>query len=76
MSTKLSWVRFAILLMTLLLAGLIPIHAGRAQSQPAAGSPPANATTEQAYKNIQVLKAIPANQLIPAMQFITASLGG
>ncbi len=32
-------------------------------------------TTEQVYKNIQVLKAFPAEQLIPAMQFITASLG-
>jgi len=32
-------------------------------------------TTEQLYKNIQVLKGVPADQLIPAMQFITASLG-
>jgi hypothetical protein len=31
--------------------------------------------TEEAFKNIQVLKGIPADQLIPAMQFITASLG-
>jgi photosynthetic reaction center cytochrome c subunit len=30
---------------------------------------------EQVYKNIQVLKGVPADQLIPAMQFITASLG-
>jgi photosynthetic reaction center cytochrome c subunit len=32
-------------------------------------------TAEQVYKNIQILKGIPADQLIPAMQFITASLG-
>lgn len=32
-------------------------------------------TTEQVYKNIQVLKGVPADQLIPAMQFIAASLG-
>jgi photosynthetic reaction center cytochrome c subunit len=32
-------------------------------------------TAEQAYKNIQVLTGVPADQLIPAMQFITASLG-
>ena len=32
-------------------------------------------TTEQAYKNIQVLKGVRADQLIPAMQFISASLG-
>ena len=37
--------------------------------------PRATKTTEQAYKNIQVLKGVPADQLIPAMQFITASLG-
>lgn len=32
-------------------------------------------TAAQAYKNIQVLKDIPSDQLIPSMQFITASLG-
>jgi hypothetical protein len=32
-------------------------------------------TAEQAYKNIKVLKGIPADQLIPSMQFISASLG-
>ncbi|MGC2183245.1 MAG: c-type cytochrome [Terriglobales bacterium] len=31
--------------------------------------------TDEAYKNIQVLKGLPADQLIPAMQFITSSLG-
>ena len=30
---------------------------------------------EQVFKNIQVLKGVPADQVIPAMQFITASLG-
>jgi hypothetical protein len=40
-----------------------------------AQSGPAPKTAEQAYKNIQVLKAVPADQLIPSMQFITASLG-
>ncbi|MGA8153002.1 MAG: c-type cytochrome [Terriglobales bacterium] len=43
-----------------------------AQSSPAATS---SKTAEQVYKNIQVLKGVPADQLIPAMQFITASLG-
>jgi hypothetical protein len=32
-------------------------------------------TTDEAYKNVQVLKGLPADQLIPAMQFITYSLG-
>src|SRR6266478_6361958 len=36
---------------------------------------PSPKTTEQVYKNIQVLKGVPADQLIPAMQFIAASLG-
>lgn len=34
-----------------------------------------NKVSEAVYKNIQVLKGVPANQLIPAMQFVTASLG-
>ncbi len=41
--------------------------------QGSAGSAPK--TTDQVYKNIKVLKGVPADQLIPAMQFIAASLG-
>ena len=36
---------------------------------------PAPKLAEEQFKNIQVLKGIPAVQLIPAMQFIAASLG-
>ena len=32
-------------------------------------------TAEQQFKNIQVLKDIPADQVIPSMQFIASSLG-
>ena len=32
-------------------------------------------TTEQAFKNIQVLQGLPSDQLIPSMQFMSASLG-
>ncbi len=32
-------------------------------------------TAEQTFKNIQVLKGVPAEQLFPTMQFIAASLG-
>ena len=32
-------------------------------------------TTEEVYQNIKVLKGIPSDELIPGMQFITASLG-
>jgi len=38
------------------------------------GTPPPK-TAEQQFKNIQVLKDLPAEQLIPTMQFISASLG-
>ena len=47
----------------------------RAQSAQPWTTIPSPRTTEQVYKNIQVLKGVPADQLIPAMQFITASLG-
>ncbi len=41
------------------------------------GTAPAGsaAGTEAAFKNIQVLKGIPSSQLIPAMEFISSSLG-
>jgi photosynthetic reaction center cytochrome c subunit len=42
-----------------------------------AGMPSASGSTQAAesvYKNIQVLKGVPSDQLIPAMRFITASL--
>jgi photosynthetic reaction center cytochrome c subunit len=48
-------------------------------TQPSTGidatSSAAPKAAEQVYKNIQVLRGVPAEQLIPAMQFITASLG-
>jgi photosynthetic reaction center cytochrome c subunit len=51
---------------TLLTVALLTAHAQ---------SPAAPKLAEQQYKNIKVLKGIPAEQVIPAMQFITASLG-
>ncbi len=36
---------------------------------------PAPKKAEEVFKNIQVLKGIPADQLFPTMQFISASLG-
>src|SRR6266446_899338 len=38
-------------------------------------TPAAPKTTDQAFKNIQILKGISADQLIPSMQFISTSLG-
>jgi len=53
---------------------LIMSAAVSAQAAPAQ-SPSKPRTTDEAFKNIQVLKGIPADQLIPTMQFIAASLG-
>jgi photosynthetic reaction center cytochrome c subunit len=54
------------------LLGGMPLCGQTSPTQPAASKP---GTTEEAYKNIQVLKGLPGDQLIPAMQFITSSLG-
>lgn len=42
---------------------------------PQAANAAAPKKAEEQFKNIQVLKGIPADQLIPTMQFISASLG-
>lgn len=68
---------FAGLLLLLAICG-VAIHAARGQSgagtHAGAGAPTPKKAEEQ-FKNIQTLKGIPADQLIPTMQFITASLG-
>lgn len=54
------------------------IMAAHAQSPAAstqASAPTSVPMAEQQFKNIKVFKGIPADQIIPAMQFITASLG-
>jgi photosynthetic reaction center cytochrome c subunit len=51
----------------------VPAQSAPAKAPNAAASAPKLA--EEEYKNIQVLKGIPAEQLIPTMQFIAASLG-
>jgi photosynthetic reaction center cytochrome c subunit len=43
--------------------------------QTASTSPAKGKTAAEAYQNIQVLQDVPADQLVPAMQFITYSLG-
>src|SRR5437667_8647785 len=47
----------------------------RGQTASANTSPPGAMSAAEAYHNIQVLKEITADQLVPAMQFITYSLG-
>ena len=56
------------------------IVASGAKAQSKSGVPqttnaPGPKKTEEQFKNILVLKGLPADQLIPSMQFITASLG-
>ncbi len=55
----------------------VVINGAKAQSGGAAQATnaPGPKKAEEQFKNIQTLKGIPAEQLIPAMQFITASLG-
>ncbi|HEV2222490.1 MAG TPA: c-type cytochrome [Candidatus Acidoferrales bacterium] len=37
--------------------------------------PPKGKTAAEVYKNIQILKDVPANQLVPGMRYITTALG-
>jgi len=66
----------------LFLACLIAASRAQSAATPHAADPvqaAANAAgpkkAEEQFKNVQVLKGIPADQLFPTMQFITASLG-
>ena len=62
----------AVISFSLVGATLLCVLAGvRAQNPP----PPAGKTAAEQFKNIRVLKDIPADDLIPAMQFMSASLG-
>jgi outer membrane lipoprotein-sorting protein len=51
----------------------LAILGARAQSAPPQA--PAHKLAEEEYKNIKVLKGVPAEQILPSMQFIAASLG-
>ena len=53
---------------------LLAVAGGWAQSS-ASKAPAGPKLAEEEYKNIQALKGIPAEQVIPSMQFIGASLG-
>ena len=63
----------SVLLILLVAAGA---HAQSTHSSSvSADSPAAPKLAQEQFKNVQVLKGIPADQLIPTMQFIAASLG-
>ncbi|HXZ81798.1 MAG TPA: c-type cytochrome [Terriglobales bacterium] len=54
----------------------LAVREGRAQyGQEHLPVPSAAKKAPEVYKNIQVLKDVPSDQVLPAMQFITASLG-
>jgi photosynthetic reaction center cytochrome c subunit len=59
----------------LLLAGSITVVNAHSEQSAETTSGSAVKTAAEQYKNIRVMKDIPADQLMPAMQFITASLG-
>jgi photosynthetic reaction center cytochrome c subunit len=54
---------------------LLVLIFAEAVAQSKMSAAPAPKTAGETYKNIQVLKDAPAEQLIPAMQFISGSLG-
>ena len=63
---------------TALIIWALSISIAKAQSSaaPSTTAPASEPkTAEQQFKNIQMLKGVPADQLIPAMQFVSASLG-
>ena len=64
-----SGVAFLILVVAI---GVLYAQSPRGQAAPASTN---GETAGKKFKNIQVLKDIPADQLIPSMQFISASLG-
>src|ERR1700739_4513044 len=65
----------------IVLSGMIVsgVKAKSTEQNPPAQTTAALTTTakraEEQFKNIQVLKGVPAEQIFPTMQFITASLG-
>jgi hypothetical protein len=73
----LHWKRWIFVCGASLLA-VLGIALARAQStppRPVSETAAGPKLAEEEYKNIQALKGIPAEQLIPSMQFIAASLG-
>src|SRR5438552_12598439 len=68
-----SWLGISVVSLGLLLG----IAGARAQttSPKAPATPVGPKVAEEEFKNIQALKGIPADQVIPSMQFIAASLG-
>jgi photosynthetic reaction center cytochrome c subunit len=69
--------RAVLFTLSIALAFVLVIHRTSAQKPPAATQPgtPAEQTVDQVQKNIQVLKSLPESQLVPVMNYMSASLG-
>jgi photosynthetic reaction center cytochrome c subunit len=66
---------FAFIVATGFVVDAVRAQAGAAPGTQGATNPPASKKAEEQFKNIQVLKGVPAEQIFPTMQFISASLG-
>src|SRR5580704_13735524 len=71
-----------VILASIFVAFSVSVPSVRAQAPPAGPPPPAataadmkGKTAEQFYKKIEALKGIPADQVHPAMEYITTALG-
>lgn len=69
-----NWVLVSGAVAVFIISGIV-VNGARARGGATQGTTVGPKTAVQQFKNIQVLKDIPADQLIPAMQFISASLG-
>src|SRR5678816_1342066 len=58
-----------------LLCVLIVRHTGAQQIQTGPSQSTPEKTVDQVHKNIQVLKGVPESQLVPVMNYMSASLG-
>src|SRR6266404_2326673 len=72
--------RFLVMCVTALFVACVGLVAfapvGQSSNQqPVAAAPPPEKTVEQVQKNIKVLNGLPQSQLIPAMNFMSSSLG-
>src|SRR5271167_4190439 len=83
---SMNWKRMDVLAVVFffVVSGIVISTAAKAQSSGAMHTPataqaaaisPGPKKAEEQFKNIQVLKGVPAEQIFPTMQFITASLG-
>jgi hypothetical protein len=77
MSTFLMIARPSLLLVATFAVGAqsAPAPAKPAESKPADPKPAELKPAEPGFKNLQVLKGIPPDQLLPTMQFVSAALG-